>query len=275
MAKPKKAKKAKRQKLSCLTFEDLPNELFIGTFSYLNMKDLISCSQVSKRFRAIVVDEQGRRKEELLKSIQNLQCFKCKKVPGPDRSKSEDKTKRYLCENSSHSVCGNHWYEDACNNFVKKCLCGLLVAQEPSQSIAKKLQNLPWMCQNYKWGCREVKMDVDNLKIHHGKCIFRKVFCPHPDCSKFNRVDPCYTPTWRCRRAYHWGRRVCFKDIFDHFNAKHKKIWHQINGESNKWMDLIDRIFPDFSNGYSWYSGKMTSTNSDVFAVFARVHRYA
>jgi hypothetical protein len=63
------------QKLSCLKFEELPNELVIGTLSYLNMKDLINCSQVSKRFRAIVVDEQGRRKEDLLKIIQDLQCF--------------------------------------------------------------------------------------------------------------------------------------------------------------------------------------------------------
>ena len=164
MEKPKKAMKAKRQKLSCPTFEDLPNELFIGTFSYLNMKDLISCSQVSKRFWAIVVDEQGRRKDELLKSIQNLQCFKCKKVPGPDRRESEDKTKRSYC----------------------------------------------------------------------------------------------------------WGRRVCFKDVIDHFNKYHKKIWHQIDGESNKWTDLIKE---DFSDHRSWYSGKMTSANGNVFAVFARVHR--
>ena len=59
-----KTKKAKRQNLSCL--EDLPNELVTRTFSCLNMKDLISCGQVSKRFRAIVNDEQGRRKEDLL-----------------------------------------------------------------------------------------------------------------------------------------------------------------------------------------------------------------
>ena len=242
-----------------IRIEDLPNELVIKTFSYLKMQDLMNWSQVSKRFRENVADELGRRKEDLLKIILDFQCFKCKKVPRPNLSE------RYLCEYSSHSLCEKH----------RRCPCGSLANKTPSKSIAIKLQNLPWMCQNYKRGCNEVKMDVNNLKIHHGKCIFRKVFCPHPDCSKFNRVDPCHTPTWRCRRACHWGRRVCFKDIFDHFNAKHKKIWHQINGESNKWMDLIDRIFPDFSNGYSWYSGKMTSTNSDVFAVFARVHRYA
>ena len=114
MSKPKKAKKLKficaegtssyrSQKLSCLRFEELPNELIIGTLSYLNMKDLINCSQVSKRFRAIVVDEQGRRKEDLLKIIQDLQCFKCKKVPRPYGNQS----KRYLC-GKSHSLCVRH-----------------------------------------------------------------------------------------------------------------------------------------------------------------------
>ena len=43
-----KSRKAKRQKVPCLKLEDLPNELVIGTFSYLNMKDLNNCSQVSK-----------------------------------------------------------------------------------------------------------------------------------------------------------------------------------------------------------------------------------
>ena len=75
MAKPKKSKQAKRQKLSCLGFEDLPNELVIGMFSYLNMKDLINCGQASKRFQAISMDEQKHRKEDLLKIIQDLQCF--------------------------------------------------------------------------------------------------------------------------------------------------------------------------------------------------------
>ena len=38
----------KRQEVPRLKLEDLPNELVIGTFSYLNMKDLNNCSQVSK-----------------------------------------------------------------------------------------------------------------------------------------------------------------------------------------------------------------------------------
>ena len=104
-----KSRKVKRQEVPRLKLEDLPNELVIGTFSYLNMKDLINCGQVSKRFRAIVNDEQGRRREDLLKIIQDFQCFKCKRVPGPIEAKGrdagerpvpKDQCKRYLCKNS-------------------------------------------------------------------------------------------------------------------------------------------------------------------------------
>ena len=82
--------------------EEFPNELVATTFSYLNMKDLINCSQVSKGFLENVTKELARRKEDLLKIIQDLQCFKCKKVPRPDLSK------RYLCKKSSHSLCEKH-----------------------------------------------------------------------------------------------------------------------------------------------------------------------
>ena len=212
-----KTKKAKRQKLSCLGLEDLPNELVTRTFSCLNMKDLINCSQVSKRFRAVVVDEQGRRKEDLLKIIQDLQCFKCKKVPRPYGNQS----KRYLCE-KSHSLCIRHkkykvegnyfWLE----RFEKKCPCGSLVEKKSSKSIAKKLQNLPWMCQNYKNGCREIKMDAEELEHHERKCIFRQVFCPH--WHKFCKEE-----------------KVMFKDINEHLVTGHKNThqWKMVNGEKN------------------------------------------
>ena len=79
-----------------------------------------------KRFRAVVVDEQGRRKEDFLKIIQDLQCFKCKKVPLP----YGDQRKRYLCKNSFHSMCEYHskiTCEDLDNNiFGTKCPCGSL-----------------------------------------------------------------------------------------------------------------------------------------------------
>jgi hypothetical protein len=105
-----KSRKVKRQEVPRLKLGDLPNELVIRTFSYLNMKDLNNCSQVSKRFRAIVGDEQERRKEDLLKIIQDFQCFKCKRVPVPIEAKGrdagerpvpKDQCKRYFCKNSS------------------------------------------------------------------------------------------------------------------------------------------------------------------------------
>ena len=43
--------------LSTLQFEDLPNEVVDQVFSYLKIKDLLRCGQVSKRFRAISSDE--------------------------------------------------------------------------------------------------------------------------------------------------------------------------------------------------------------------------
>ena len=242
---------AKRQTLSCVRFEDLPNELMIGIFSHLNMKELIKCGKVSKRFQAITVDEQGRRKEDLLKIIQILQCFKCKKVPGSNG----DENKRYLCKNSAHCLCEKH---------KESCPCGSLVEENPSQSIAIQLQNLPWICQNYKWGCHEVKMDVKNLKAHHGKCIFRRVFCPNSECKNLE-VDYGFTICW--------GKKVCFKDIFDHLNNDHKDTWYEIVGESNKWNKWTDFIKGDFLDGTSWSPCKMTTTNGDVFSLVARVHK--
>ena len=250
-----KSRKAKRQKVPRLKFEDLPNELVIGTFSHLNMKDLINCGKVSKRFRAIVNDEQGRRKEDLLKIIQGLQCFKCKKVPGP----IGDQSKRYLCKNSSHSLCEKHKKsrKRAWHLFKNKCPCGSRVDENPSKSIANKLQNLPWMCQNYQWGCREVQVDAKNLETHHGKCIFRRVNCPF----EFEDDDD--------------RKKVCFKDIYNHLNTAHKDDWYEINGESNKWTEFIKITGMDLSGGMSWAPSRMTTFNGDVFGLVAKVEMYS
>ena len=111
---------AKRQELSCLQFGDLPNELMIGIFSSLNIKKLNYCGQVSKRFRAIAVAEQECRKEELLRIIQDLQCFKCKTVPEP----IGDQSKHYLCLNPVHSLCEKH---------KEQCPCRSMVNENPSE----------------------------------------------------------------------------------------------------------------------------------------------
>ena len=200
----------------------------------------------------------------MLKIIQDLQCFKCKKVPRPYGNQS----KRYLCE-KSHSLCVRHkeykvednyfWLE----RFEKKCPCGSLVQKKSSQSIAKKLQNLPWMCQNYQWGCREVKVNAKSLETHHGECLFRKVICPLdvqygiPVCSGKNKV--------------------CFKDIFDHMNTDHKNTWYEIemDRQPNKWTDMINIGEGELKSHSGWAPSKLTSTNGDVFGLVATVSWYS
>ena len=44
---------AKRKKMSILHFEDFPDEILIEFMSYLNIKQLLRCMQVSKRFKAL------------------------------------------------------------------------------------------------------------------------------------------------------------------------------------------------------------------------------
>ena len=48
---------AKRQKLSSYQLNDLPNEVILKLFGFMDIKELLSCGQVSKRLRAIANDE--------------------------------------------------------------------------------------------------------------------------------------------------------------------------------------------------------------------------
>ena len=54
----KKQKASARKVCSTLQFEALPNEVIYQVFSFLRMMDLLTCGQVSKRFRAISNDDQ-------------------------------------------------------------------------------------------------------------------------------------------------------------------------------------------------------------------------
>ena len=67
-------------------------------------------------------------------------------------------------------------------------------------------------------------------------------------------------------------KKVCFKEIFDHLNTVHKNTWFEINGESNKWTELI-KMNGFLKDGRKWAPSKMTSTNGDVFSLVARVHK--
>ena len=48
---------AKRMKVSIFQFEDLPVEIRIKVISYLDIKGLLRCNQVSKKTRALFQDE--------------------------------------------------------------------------------------------------------------------------------------------------------------------------------------------------------------------------
>ena len=48
---------AKRQKLSSYQLNDLPNEIILKSFGFMDIKELLLCGQVSKRFRAIANDK--------------------------------------------------------------------------------------------------------------------------------------------------------------------------------------------------------------------------
>jgi hypothetical protein len=50
--------KGNQKVISTLQFEALPNEIICHVFSFLKMMDLLTCGQVSKRFRAISNDDQ-------------------------------------------------------------------------------------------------------------------------------------------------------------------------------------------------------------------------
>merc|ERR1712173_337730 len=69
--------------------------------------------------------------EELLNILPYVQCHDCKDVPGPCRKTRN----RYSCVDGSHVLCENH---------KEKCPCGSLVVKNPSMTIAKMLENLPW-----------------------------------------------------------------------------------------------------------------------------------
>ena len=61
MKNPKRQKTCelnyKNPKLPALSIESLPNEIFINIFSNLNIKDLLKCGQVNKKFRQISHDK--------------------------------------------------------------------------------------------------------------------------------------------------------------------------------------------------------------------------
>ena len=180
------------------------------------------------------------KREELLQFIPYLQCYKCKNVPGPNGIQKN----RYSCIHASHILCEEHKNE---------CSCGSFASNSPSPLIAKLLQNLPWMCQYYMNGCSEISMNVEELGHHHGKCIYRSVFCPNIQCQVQNV-------------------NVLFKDVIDHLGVfhKHETIDYQlvigkalVTEKSTATLGVKDCI---------WNPSKITSSCGAIFFTFARIN---
>ena len=122
--------------------------------------------------------------EELLRFIPDLQCHKCKDVPGPNGNEKN----RYSCVDFSHTLC---------EKDKLKCPCGSLVVKNPSPITAKLLEELPWMCKNYKRGCREVQFDIGGLELHQRKCNFRQIQCPDLSCFQYVSIYE-KRSCWKC-----------------------------------------------------------------------------
>ena len=178
--------------------------------------------------------------EELLRLIPDLQCHKCKNVPGPNGTQKN----RYSCTNSAHTLCEEH---------KTICLCGSKVGKSPSPVIANLLQNLPWMCQNYRNGCREIKMNVEDLDQHQDQCIYRQTFCPNFACEEEGKV---------IFKDVVCHLKICLGEPFEEEKMSNGK------GEPNNFLVLFVSIeFNHFSltDGGNWFPRKITSGGAVFF----------
>ena len=60
---------SKCQKISPYTIDDLPDELILEILSFMNVKEIIKCGQVSKRIRSMCSDETIWQKVNLYNKI--------------------------------------------------------------------------------------------------------------------------------------------------------------------------------------------------------------
>ena len=60
---------SKCQKISHYTIDDLPDELILEILSFMNVKEIIKCGQVSKRIRSMCSDETIWQKVNLYNKI--------------------------------------------------------------------------------------------------------------------------------------------------------------------------------------------------------------
>ena len=118
------------------------------------------------------------KRESLEEIIENLQCYNCKAIPGPNR----DERNRYNCVNNSHTLC------ETCK---AKCNCGSLVGKCPNPTIHQILEKLPvpWFCPHYKTGCREKFLKAEDIDGH--QCLqLAKIFLDIQSCNGGKTKEP-------------------------------------------------------------------------------------
>ena len=127
------------------------------------------------------------------------------------------------------------------------------------------LQLLPNCCKIYLGcantyymnGCREISMNVEELGHHHGKCIYRPVFCPNIQCQVRNVT-------------------VLFKDVIDHLDGVFHTIgtidYQLVIGKALVTKKSLATLgASQVQNVKHWHPGKITSSCGALFFTFEAI----
>ena len=183
--------------------------------------------------------------ESLLENtIESVQCFKCKAVPGL----ATEKQNRYSCVNESHQLC------EKCKTV---CACGSAVGKRPNPTTKHILKNLPAFCPHYNTGCRQIFVQPEGLDDHQQGCIFRQVFCPRYDCNE----------------------KVMFKNVIDHLKQVHKSKKYGVAIENKYTCMLGTSVLIEneaaWNEAFLFQQGIKIGSDVDFFLVGKIIHKIA
>ena len=172
--------------------------------------------------------------ESLLENtIESLQCYKCKAVPGL----TTEQQNRYSCLDESHQLC------EKCKSV---CECGSVVGKRPNPTLKQILKNLPVYCPHYNNGCREIFIQAELLTNHKEECAFRHVCCPDLSCSN----------------------KVLFKDVIDHLKQNHQIKFFD-DAIENKITCYFGTMF--LYDGLVWFPKIIRTSNGLNFFLVGKV----
>ena len=169
--------------------------------------------------------------ETLLENtIESLQCFKCKAVPGF----TQEQQNRYTCLDESHQLC------EKCKS---ECECGSVVGKRPNPTTMKLLEGLPVYCPHYQNECREIFLQAESVEDHQQGCIFRQVYCPDVDCKE----------------------KILFKDVIKHLKQFHENK-HWFVATENKYTVTFETTSLE-TDGTIWVPQSIKINGMDFFFV--------